>query len=136
MIYIITFFYINYSDRKLTRNGLKYIVSNAAHHWIFFSVELTSALSLTLLLSNLGSNICKTQDHSHSDTTPLYYINIYLHMEGHGEKFQGEKLSIYKWVICCFPSRQSIIFNSFFTKIFVSKMVSKFLPKISVKKNY
>ena len=36
------------------------------------SVELTFAVSLTVLLSHLGSNICKTQDHSHSDTTPLY----------------------------------------------------------------
>ena len=44
----------------------------------FFSVELTFALSLTGLLSHLGSNICKTQDHSHSDTTPLYYIYIYI----------------------------------------------------------
>ena len=42
----------------------------------FFSVALTFALSLTELLSHLGSNICKTQDHSHSDTTPLYYIYI------------------------------------------------------------
>ena len=37
----------------------------------------------------------RVQDHSHSDTTPLYYIYIniyiYLHMVGHGEKFQGKK---------------------------------------------
>ena len=44
---------------------------------IFFSVELTFALSLTELLSHLGLNICKTQDHSHSDTTSLY-IYIYI----------------------------------------------------------
>ena len=43
---------------------------------IFFSVELTLVLSLTGLLSHLGSNICKTQDHSHSDTT-LIYISTY-----------------------------------------------------------
>ena len=49
-------------------------------------VELTFASSLTGLLSHLGSNICKIQDHSHSDTTPLF--------TGHGENFQGEKLSI------------------------------------------
>ena len=51
-----------------------------------FWVELTFAVSLTGLLSHLGSNICKTQDHSHSDTTPL--------CTGHSENFQGEKLSI------------------------------------------
>ena len=51
-----------------------------------FGVELTFALSLTGLLSHLGSNICKTQDQSHFDTTPLF--------TGHGEKFQGEKPSI------------------------------------------
>ena len=60
-----------------------------------FSVKFTFALSLTGLLSHLGSNICKTQDHSHSDTTPLLYI----------------------------------IFNYFFTQIFVSKMVSKVFNK-------
>ena len=49
-------------------------------------VELTFASSLTGLMSHLGSNICKTQDHSHSDTTPLF--------TGDGENFQGEKLSI------------------------------------------
>ena len=49
-------------------------------------VELSFAVSLTGLLSHLGSNICKTQDQSHSDTTPLF--------TGHGENFQGEKLSI------------------------------------------
>ena len=38
------------------------------------SVELTFAVSLTGLLSHLGSNICKNQDPSHSDTTPLYNI--------------------------------------------------------------
>ena len=59
----------------------------------FFSVELTFALSLTGLLSHLGSNICKTQDHSHFDTTPLYCIYIYIHMAGQGKKFQGEKSS-------------------------------------------
>ena len=51
-----------------------------------FGVEFTFAVSLTGLLSHLGSNICKTQDQSHSDTTPLF--------TGHGENFQGEKLSI------------------------------------------
>ena len=53
-----------------------------------FGVELTFALSLTRFLSHLGSkfNICKTQVHSHSDTTPLF--------TGHGENFQGEKPSI------------------------------------------
>ena len=49
-------------------------------------VELVFALSLTGLLSHLGSSICKTQVHSHSDTTPLF--------TGHGENFQGEKPSI------------------------------------------
>ena len=63
------------------------VLSNAcAHTEIFFVVELTFALSLTGLLSHLGSNICKTQDQSHSDTTPLF--------TGHGENFQGEKTSI------------------------------------------
>ena len=52
----------------------------------FVGVELTFALSLTRLLSHLGSNICKTQDQSHSDTTPLF--------TGHGKNFQGEKPSI------------------------------------------
>ena len=52
-----------------------------------FWVELTFALSLTRYLSHLGSNICKTQDQSHSDTTPLF-------TRGHGENFQGEKPSI------------------------------------------
>ena len=54
---------------------------------------MTFEVSLTGLLSHLGLNICKTQDRSHSDTTPLYYIYIYIyiHMAGHGEKFQGEK---------------------------------------------
>ena len=47
---------------------------------------MTFALSLTGLLSDLGSLICKTQDQSHSDTTPLFM--------GHGENFQGEKPSI------------------------------------------
>ena len=51
-----------------------------------FWVELTFALSLTRYLSHLGSNICKTQDQSHSDTTPLFTV--------HGENFQGEKPSI------------------------------------------
>ena len=49
-------------------------------------VELTFALSLTGLLSHLESNICKTQDQSHSYTTPLF--------TGHGENFQGGKPSI------------------------------------------
>ena len=52
-----------------------------------FSVKLTFAVSVIGLLSHPGSNIYKTQDDSHSDTTPLY-----LHMVGHGEKFQGEKI--------------------------------------------
>ena len=67
-------------------------------------------MSLTGLLSHLGSNICKTQDHSHSDTTPLYYtIYIYISTYGRqGEKFQGEKSSIYKRVIYYFPSRWKI----------------------------
>ena len=52
----------------------------------FFWVELTFALSLTGLLSHLGSNICKTQDQSHSDTTPLF--------TGHGDNFQGKNPSI------------------------------------------
>ena len=51
-----------------------------------FWVQLTFALSLTGLLSHLGSNICKTQDQRHSDTTPLF--------TGHGENFQGEKPSL------------------------------------------
>ena len=51
----------------------------------FFWVQLTFALSLTGLLSHLGSNICKTQDQRHSDTTPLF--------TEHGENFQGEKPS-------------------------------------------
>ena len=59
---------------------------------IWFSVELTFALSLTGLLSHLGSNICKTQDHSHSDTTKLYYIYTYLHIFGHGEKIPRRKI--------------------------------------------
>ena len=56
-----------------------------SHTENFFWVELTFASSYckTGLLSHLGSNICKTQDQSHSDTTPLF--------TGHGEKFQGEK---------------------------------------------
>ena len=54
-------------------------------------VELTFASSLTGLLSHPGWNICKTLDHSHSDTTPLF--------TGHGENFQGEKLSIFIIII-------------------------------------
>ena len=48
--------------------------------------------SLTGLLSHLGSNICKTQDQSHSDTTPLFTRL--------GENFQGEKTSIYINELC------------------------------------
>ena len=61
-------------------------VDPIVHTEIFFWVELTFAVSLTGLLSHLGSNICKTQDQSHSDTTTLF--------TGQGENFQGEKLSI------------------------------------------
>ena len=43
-------------------------------------VKLTFAVSLTGLLSHLGSNICKTLDHSHSDTTQLYHKYIYIHI--------------------------------------------------------
>ena len=50
-------------------------------------VELTFASSLTGLLSHLGLYICKAQDPSHSDTTPLFMVL--------GEIFQGEKTSIY-----------------------------------------
>ena len=50
-------------------------------------------------------------------------------MEGHGEKFQGKKFSIYKPVKYYFTGLYILktikIFNCFFTKIFVSKMVSK-----------
>ena len=45
-------------------------------------VDLTFASSLTGSLSHPGSNICKTQDQSHSDTTLF---------TGHGGKFHGEK---------------------------------------------
>ena len=61
----------------------------------FWGVELTFAVNLTGLLSHLGSNICKTQDQSHSDTTPLF--------TGHGENFQGEKLSIKRVILYYFP---------------------------------
>ena len=51
-------------------------------------------------------------------------------MVGHGEKYQGEKTSIYKQVIYYFSIKmENKIFNSFFTKIFVSKMVSKVFDK-------
>ena len=103
----------------------------------FFSVELTFELSLTWLLSHLGSNVCKTQDQSHSDATPLYYRYIYLHMAGHGEKFRGEKSSIYKQVIYYFPSRRKIKYLIVFSpNFFFLKWFLKFLTKISVKKNY
>ena len=67
-------------DQKLKKTGAY------AHTEKKIGVELTFAVTLTGLLSHLGSNICKTQDQSHSDTTPLF--------TGHGENFQGEKLSI------------------------------------------
>ena len=60
----------------------------------------------------------------------IIHIYIYIYMGGHGEKFQGKKPSIYKWVIYYFTSNQKIkYFNSIFTKIFVSKMVSKVFNK-------
>ena len=75
------------SERTRTGGGEG---SAASSDWTYtekkFMVELTFALSLTGLLSHPGSNICKTQDQSHSDTTPLF--------TGHGENFQGEKPSI------------------------------------------
>ena len=56
-------------------------------------------------------------------------------MEGHSEKLQGEKPSIYKRVIYYFPLRQKIkIFNSFITEIFVLKWFLKFLAKSLLKK--
>ena len=55
------------------------VIGNSTHTENFFWVELTFALSLTGLLSHQGSNISKTQDQSHSDTTPIF--------TGHGENF-------------------------------------------------
>ena len=94
-------------------------------HWIFFPVELSFEVSLTGLLSHLWLNIGKTQDYSHSDATPLYYIYIYiyiyLHMAGQGEKFQDEKTSIHKWIIYYFPLRWKIKYLIVFcTEIFDS----------------
>ena len=56
-------------------------------------------------------------------------------MAGHGEKFQGEKTSIYKRVISFFPSRWKIKYLIVFSEKFLFlKCFLKFLTKISVKK--
>ena len=63
------------------------------------------------------------------------YIYIYIHMAGHGEKFQGEKMSIYKWVMYYFPSIRKIKYLIFFSpKFLFLKWFLKFLTKILVKK--
>ena len=111
----------------------------------FFSVELTCEVSLTGLLSLLGSNICKTQDHSHSDTTPLYYIYIYIYRPticvhiyiwwDVVKNSKVKKMSIYKRVIYYFPSRWKIKYLIVFSKkLLFQKCFLKFLTKISVKK--
>ena len=89
------------------------------HNENFWGVELTFASSLTGILSHLGSSICKdSRPQSHSDTI--------LHDSCDGEKFQGEK-RVYKRVIHLFfyIKMEKNIFNSFFTKILVSKFFSK-----------
>ena len=55
-------------------------------------------------------------------------------MAGHGEKFQGEKSSIYNRVIYYFPSRRKIKYLIVFSpKFLFLKWFLKFLTKISVK---
>ena len=56
-------------------------------------------------------------------------------MAGHGEKFQGEKFSIYKQVIYYFPSRYKIKYLIVFSqKFLLLKCFLKFLTKNLVKK--
>ena len=90
-----------YCDKALLSYYYAIIIDKSCSvHWNFFSVELTFEVSLPGLLSHQGSNICKTQDHSHSDTTPLYYIYIYIYIWRNTVKnSRVQKTSIYKRVI-------------------------------------
>ena len=59
-----------------------------------------------------------------------------MHMAGQGEKFQGDKSSIYKQVIYYFPSKRKIKYIIVFPpKFLFLKWFLKFLTKILVKKN-
>ena len=92
----------------------------------FWGVELTFATSLTGLLSYLGSNIYKTQDQSHSDTTPLF--------TGRVKNFKVKR-RVYKRVIYYIPSRWKKLYLIFFSpKFLVLNFFLKFLTKISLKK--
>ena len=99
---------------------------------------MTFEVSLTGLLSHLGSNIFNTQDHIHSDTTPLYYIDIYIYIYIWRDTVKNskvKKMSIYKRVTYYFPSRWKIKYLILFSQKFLFlKYFLKFLTKISVKK--
>ena len=101
---------------------------------------MTFEVSLTGSLSHLGSNICKTQDRSHSDTTTLYYIYtyIYIYIFIWRDMVQNSKMknmSIYERVIYYFPSGWKIKYLIVFSQMFLFlKCFLKFLTKILVKK--
>ena len=63
-----------------------HVVALSELHRIFANILVVIGANILVVIFDLGSNICKTQDQSHSDTTPLF--------TGHGENFQGEKPSI------------------------------------------
>ena len=97
----------------------------------FFSVELAFEVSLT------GLSMIKyfqTQDQSHSDTTRLYYIYIYIWRDM-VKNSKVKKTSIYKQVIYYFPSKWKIKYLIIFSyKFLFLKCFLKFLTKILVKK--
>ena len=96
----------------------------ASHTEIFFSVELTFEVSLTGLLSHLGSNICARLKTIVILILLHYTIYIYIWWDT-VKNSKVKKTSIYKWVIHYFPSSRKIKYLIVFSQKFLYKMFSK-----------